>query len=123
MNYGPSESGEGRVLSHSIPRVEHYNEAWRSKAMVPDIAALVFSGTKVCILMVAIHVYHIRYPDHTNQLHNITMILLVGEVFYHSSYQFYSILFIGFSCSFAVLLYTGISPLTLVTNITADPYG
>lgn len=57
VTYGPSESGEGRVLSHSIPRVEHYNEAWRSKAMIPDISALIFSGTKVCMPSVLLNAH------------------------------------------------------------------
>ncbi|GMH39333.1 hypothetical protein BSKO_07231 [Bryopsis sp. KO-2023] len=57
LTYGSIEAGQGRVLPHSFPRVEHYKEELRNKALAPDIAALINSGTKHLLVPGSVNLY------------------------------------------------------------------
>eukprot|EP00775_Hariotina_reticulata_P009952 gene9952-10107_t len=42
--YGPGPGGKGQVLSHSIPLLKHYRKEEIHRAILPDLAALVWSA-------------------------------------------------------------------------------
>eukprot|EP00879_Flechtneria_rotunda_P007305 GHRR01007663.1.p1 GENE.GHRR01007663.1~~GHRR01007663.1.p1 ORF type:complete len:735 (+),score=144.94 GHRR01007663.1:731-2935(+) len=42
--YGPGPGGRGQVFTHSVPVVKHYKKDVVSKAILPDLAALVWSA-------------------------------------------------------------------------------
>lgn len=47
LKYGPRQVGSGQVMEHSFPRLENYPDRLRSKAIVPDLAAMLYSATQV----------------------------------------------------------------------------
>lgn len=42
--YGPGPGGKGQVFRHTVPVLEHYKDATMKQAMLPDLAALVWSA-------------------------------------------------------------------------------
>lgn len=42
--YGPGPGGKGQVLSHSVPQLSHYRPEAMRRAVLPDLAALVWSA-------------------------------------------------------------------------------
>jgi hypothetical protein len=45
--YGPGPGGKGHVFDHSVPALSHYKAAAVSRAILPDLAALVWSACQV----------------------------------------------------------------------------
>jgi hypothetical protein len=45
--YGPGPGGKGQVFAHSTPIVKHYKAHDMHRAIVPDLAALVWSACQV----------------------------------------------------------------------------
>ncbi|KAI8476830.1 MAG: hypothetical protein J3K34DRAFT_201157 [Monoraphidium minutum] len=44
--YGPGPGGKGQVLEHSVPVLSHYRPESLRRAVLPDLAALVWSGVQ-----------------------------------------------------------------------------
>jgi hypothetical protein len=45
--YGPGPGGKGQVFAHSTPSLKHYKAHDMHRAIVPDLAALVWSACQV----------------------------------------------------------------------------
>jgi hypothetical protein len=45
--YGPGPGGKGQVFAHSTPILKHYKSHDMHRAIVPDLAALVWSACQV----------------------------------------------------------------------------
>jgi hypothetical protein len=43
---GPGPGGKGQVLSHSVPALAHYRPEALRRAVLPDLAALAWSGVQ-----------------------------------------------------------------------------
>lgn len=49
--YGPGPGGKGQVFAHSTPLLKHYKQHYMHRAIVPDLAALVWSACQVKVLL------------------------------------------------------------------------
>jgi hypothetical protein len=47
--YGPGPGGKGQVFAHSTPILKHYKPQDVHRAIVPDLAALVWSACQVSV--------------------------------------------------------------------------
>jgi len=73
---GPGPGGKGQVLAHSIPSPSHYRPETVSRAITPDLAALVWSWTQHLVWPSLQHAsvgYHRQVVVHVVYMHQDLM--------------------------------------------------